>query len=115
MSTPAVAVVDRQLEAYNAHDLAAFVACYAEDVRLFRLPATQPALSGRPALEDFYRTRRFGQPDLHADVVNRMVLGDKVIDHERITGLEPGRLIEAVAVYEVSDGLIRNVWFHSPG
>ena len=42
---------------------------------------------------------------------NRMVSGNTVVDHERITGLQPG-VLEAIAVYQVSDGLIRAVWFY---
>lgn len=110
-----VAVVDQQLAAYNTHDLEAFVSCYAKDVLIFRMPATDAALVGRQALAEFYATKRFNLPDLHADIVNRMVLGDKVIDHEHIRGLEPDRLVEVVAIYEVRDGLIRRVWFHYPG
>ena len=52
-------VVQRQLDAYNRHDLAAFVATYAEDAELYRVPATTPALRGRQALGDFYRDHRF--------------------------------------------------------
>ena len=37
----------------------------------------------------------------------------KVIDHERVIGIRDGPM-EAVAVYEVRDGLIRNVWFFFP-
>ena len=48
--------------------------------------------------------------DLHAELVSRMVLGNKVIDHERIVGVGEGTM-EAAAVYEVRDGLICAVWF----
>ena len=41
--------VRRQLDAYNAHDLERFVAEYADDVRVFRPPATEPALAGKRA------------------------------------------------------------------
>ena len=47
---------------------------------------------------------------LHAELVNRMVLGNKVIDHERITGLAP-QPVEAAVVFEVNAGLIHKVWF----
>jgi hypothetical protein len=110
-----VAVVDQQLAAYNSHDLEAFVSCYAEDVLIFRMPATEAALVGRQALAEFYAAKRFNLPGLHANIVNRMALGNKVVDHERISGLEPGKLVEVVAIYEVRDGLIRTVWFHYPG
>ena len=58
----AVAVVQRQLDAYNARDLAAFVACYRDDVRVYRPPAPEPALAGKPAFAEFYRTQRFSLP-----------------------------------------------------
>ena len=34
--------VQAQLDAYNAHDLDAFVDCFSDDVRLFRMPAATP-------------------------------------------------------------------------
>lgn len=104
------APVQRQLDAYNARDLERFIAEYTEDVQVFRPPAPSPVLSGKQAFADYYAANRFNLPALHADVVNRMVLGNKVIDHERITGVGDGP-IEAAAVYEVSGGLIRAVWF----
>lgn len=103
--------VQRQLDAYNAHDLDRFVAQYTDDVRVFRPPAAEPTLSGKRAFADHYARNRFTLPDLHAEVVNRMVCGNKVVDHEHITGLEPD-VVEAIAVYEVEGGLIRTVWFY---
>lgn len=103
--------VQRQLEAYNARDLARFVAQYAQDVRVFRPPAPEPVLVGKAALARHYAEHRFTLPALHAEVVNRMVAGDIVVDHERITGLQPG-VVEAIAVYAVADGLIHTVWFY---
>jgi hypothetical protein len=106
-----VAVVQRQLDAYNARDLARFVACYADDVRVWRPPATQPALVGRQALADHYAAHRFNLPALHAELLARIVIGRKVIDQERITGVSDAP-IEAAAVYQVNDdGLISAVWF----
>ena len=102
-------VVQRQLDAYNAHDLQAFVATYSDDVSVYRVPATAPSVSGKQKLLEFYRDSRFNLPNLHAELVHRSVVGNNVIDHERITGLraEP---VEAVAAYVVRDGLIRGVW-----
>jgi hypothetical protein len=39
-------VVQRQMVAYNAKDLDAFVAQYAEDVREYRPPVSEPFLEG---------------------------------------------------------------------
>lgn len=114
MEMDPISVVERQLAAYNAHDLEAFVACYAEDVEIVRLPSLEIFMKGLKALSEFYRTERFNLPNLRYEVVKRIVLGNKVIDHEEIRGLKPGAVVEVVAVFEVVDGLIRAVWFHSP-
>ena len=60
------AIVQRQVDAYNARDLAAFVACYHDDLRVFRPPAPEPAIAGMDAFAEFYRTQRFNRPALHA-------------------------------------------------
>lgn len=105
--------VQRQLEAYNARDRARFVAEYTDDVQVFRPPAAEPVLSGKQAFGDYYARERFNLPALNAQIVNRIVMGNKVIDHERITGVRP-QPFDAAAVYEVVDGLIRTVWFFAP-
>lgn len=106
--------VQRQLDAYNARDLEGFVAEYADDVRVFRPPGANPVLSGKPAFAAHYAANRFNLPALHARMESRIVCGNMVVDHERITGLEDQE-VQALAVYEVIEGRIRTVWFYSPG
>ena len=110
--------VQEQLDAYNARDLARFVACYADDVQLFRPPAAEPVMVGKAALSAHYAANRFNLPKLHAELVNRMVLGNKVVDHERISGVRE-KPFDAAVVFEVrletktevSSTLISKVWF----
>jgi hypothetical protein len=104
------AAVQYQLEAYNARDLARFLAVYSDDIRLYRMPATEPALVGKAALAGMYATQRFNLPGLHAELLNRMVIGNKVIDHECVGGVRE-QTFEVAAVYEAIDGLILNAWF----
>jgi len=106
----AEAPVQRQLEAYNARDLDRFVAEYHDDIRVFRAPSGTPVLDGKAAFTAHYAAHRFNLPNLHADVLSRMVVGNKVIDHERVSGVHD-RPFEAAVVYEVADGVIRTVWF----
>jgi hypothetical protein len=108
-----VEVVQRQLEAYNARDLDRFAATYAEAITIYRLPALAPAIVGQAKLREVYAAR-FASANLHAEILNRIVLGNKVIDHERVRGIRETP-IEAVAAYEVEDGLIARVWFFYPG
>ena len=105
-------VIQRQLEAYNARDLQRFLAEYSDEFEVFRPPAVEPAISGKLALAEYYATQRFNLVGLNAQIVNRIVLGNKVFDHERITGVleQP---FEVAAVYEVVDGLIKSVWFYT--
>jgi hypothetical protein len=107
-----VAVVQRQLEAYNARDLDAFAANYAETIVIYRMPASQPTFAGKEKLREVYR-QRFASPQLHAEILSRVVLGTKVIDHERIVGIRDTP-VEALAIYEVRAGLIQSVWFFYP-
>lgn len=102
--------VQRQLAAYNARDLDRFVAEYSDDVRVFRAPSGLPVLEGKAAFAAHYAEHRFGLPNLHADVLARMVVGNKVIDHERVSGVRDDPF-DAAVVYEVVDGSIRTVWF----
>lgn len=103
--------VERQLEAYNARDLERFVAEYADDVQVFRPPAPEPVISGKAAFAEHYAKNRFNLSGLHATVVNRMVAGHTVVDHEHIVGIGDG-VVEAIAVYRVEDGRIRTAWFY---
>jgi hypothetical protein len=106
----AIDVVQRQVDAYNARDLDRFVATYSETIAIFRMPSTEPIISGKSELAKFYATQRFNLPGLRAEIVDRMVLGNKVIDHERVWGVRDAPL-EIAAVYEVAGELIERVWF----
>ena len=103
--------LQRQLDAYNAHDLERFLAEYTEDIQVFRPPAAEPVLSGKKAFSEHYAKNRFTLPNLHAQVLDRMVSKSTVVDHERITGMQDG-VVEAIAVYQVNEGRIRAVWFY---
>jgi len=105
------AIVQAQLEAYNARDLNAFLATYAENAELFEHPSRLLA-SGMGQLRERYAVR-FADPILHALVLKRIVMGNFVIDHERVTRMFPAGpgTLDAVAMYEVQGQRITRVWF----
>jgi hypothetical protein len=107
------AIVQRRLEAYNARNLAALLALCAEHIRVYRPPSAEPVIIGRSALGDFYARNRFNKQGLRAELLNRMVLGNRVIDHERISGVRD-QPYEVAIVYEVASGLIQRMWFYAP-
>jgi hypothetical protein len=106
------AFAQRQLDAYNARDLERFLAEYTDDVAIFRLSESQPFLVGKAAVSEHYRTNRFNLPALHAELVNRMVFGNKVIDQERVIGVQ-AEPMQVAAIYEVTPAGIYKVWFVS--
>ncbi len=111
MSTPAEEVVQRQVEAYSARDLASFLACYAPDVRIENLPGGDLVADSREAMEPIYRSLFARVPDLACEIENRIVHGDFVVDHEKVRGVPGKEALRAVAIYHVTDGAIRRVWF----
>ncbi|GKQ97016.1 nuclear transport factor 2 family protein [Aeromonas hydrophila] len=105
--------VEAQFNAYNAHDLEAFLACFAEAFKGYRMPTESPSTIGKGALSAFYAEHRFNNPLLRAELLSRTVIGNKVFDHELIYGLSPEPL-ESMAVFEVEGGLIKTAWFYFP-
>jgi hypothetical protein len=104
--TPEI-VIQHQLDAYNARDLDALLATYAEDAQQFEHPGKLVA-SGHAQIRERMAVR-FQEPNLHARLIKRAVMGNVVIDHEDVSRTFPegtGR-VELVAIYEVREGKIR--------
>nr|WP_295891241.1 nuclear transport factor 2 family protein [uncultured Devosia sp.] len=101
--------VELQFEAYNDRDLPRFLSAFADNVRSFRLPDMTPMIDGKAAYGEFYASQRFIHAGLRAELVNRMVIGNKVIDHELIHGLGP-EPIETAVMFVVEQGLISTVF-----
>lgn len=109
MNSPADAV-QRQLDAYNAKDVEALLRIYADDAELYEHPSTLLA-KGTAALRERFAIR-FKEPNLRAALLHRIVAGDTVIDHERITRDFPEGpgTIELTMIYEVKAGRITRAW-----
>ena len=112
--SPAV-LAERQLAAYNARDLDAFAACFAEDVEVYDFPGVL-SLSGREAFRARF-IERFKSEGLEAIAVHRAVIGNRVIDHERVwlEGRDNSAPIDLVVIYTVRGGLIARVDFIKEG
>ncbi|MYQ86796.1 DUF4440 domain-containing protein [Streptomyces sp. SID4936] len=100
-------IVERQLAAYNSHDLEAFAATYASDVCINRRGGDR--LLGRDAVREAYADM-FAKGRCRAEIVGRLTEGDWVVDHEIAHGIADDPLRVLVA-YRVRDGLIDHVDF----
>lgn len=104
-------VVQKQLDAYNARDIEAFMEVWAEDAQYYAHPSTLLA-DGAAAIRERH-VLRFQEPNLHGLLVKRVVLGNTVVDYEKVTRTfpeGPGRL-HVVAIYEVTGDRISKAWF----
>lgn len=105
-------VVQAQVDAFNRHDVDAFMAGYAPDAIHWAYPA-DTTFNGAARIRAHY-TELFSDPDasrLHATVRKRMVKGRYVIDEEYIVGLPADDPHVSVIIYEVRNGRIQNAWF----
>lgn len=96
-------VVDRVLDALNAHDLERFVACYADDATIEDGHDNVMA-AGHDELRARYGPMFERYPEVRVTPLHRIDVGSFVVQHEEVTGRgEPER---HVAVYLVRDGRI---------
>lgn len=105
-------VVQANVDAFNRHDVDAFMATYAPEAIHWAYPS-DTTFNGAARIRAHY-TELFSDPDasrLHATVRKRMVKDRFVIDEEYIVGLPADDPHVSVIIYEVRDGLIRNAWF----
>ncbi|WP_312688670.1 nuclear transport factor 2 family protein [Brevundimonas nasdae] len=104
------AVVQGQLDAYNAQDLATFVTLFDDGI-------TISDLNGEPNLKglDAYRERHEGLfaqfPQNRAELLSRIVVGNTVIDHERVFRSPDATPFEVAAIYSFAGDKIARVDF----
>jgi hypothetical protein len=109
VDTPEV-LAQRQLDAYNAHDVEAFSACFSDDVEAFELPAMTLLFRGREALRERYGPYFEGRRPAATLTSPRITLSSFAIDAEHVV-MADGKSLDAVAIYHIEAGLIRRIWF----
>ena len=106
-------IIEQQVVAYNARDINAFVACHHPEVELYILGEKLPFAVGRAQIKTRYGEIFEQSPKLHTEIVQRMVMGNTVIDKEIITGRIGIEQQHYIAIYEIRNGLIARVHFLS--
>jgi hypothetical protein len=101
-------LVQRQVNAYNARNLDAFLATYSDNVELYNFPDSLIG-KGKEKMKNVYGNMFKTVEYLHCEIVNRIKLGNTIIDHERVRFNK--QVVNAVAIYEVKDGKISKVTF----
>ena len=104
------ALAQMQLNAYNAHDLEAFLEPYSEDVEIYTFP-NELSSKGKDAMREGYGQMFQNLPDLHCELVSRVVQGNTVIDQEKVIFAKDKPASDAIAIYKIIDGKIAKVYF----
>jgi hypothetical protein len=105
------AIAQAQLDAYNAQDLDAHCAHFADDVVVAGLNG-DVARTGIDAYRAWYEkppSREF--PKNKAQLLNRIVVGSNVIDHERVDRGNGDPVFEVAAIYTFKGDKIARVDF----
>lgn len=99
----ALAVVRRQVEAFNAHDVEAFLATYATDATVSS--GVNEPLVGRAAMREHY-VARLADTSLRCRLETVVLFGERfVVAHEEVSGRQGTARV--VAVFDVADELIQ--------
>lgn len=101
-------IVNKQLEAYNQRNIDSFVETYSNNNKLYKFPEHLIS-EGHENLYNIYDSLFKKTPNLNAEIVNRIVLGNIVIDKEKVT--KNDTTFYAIAIYEVENGKISKVTF----
>lgn len=104
-------IIQKQVDAYNARNIDSFVACHSHQVRLFTFGESKPFCDNIQHLREIYRDIFDNSPELHSQIINRIEMGDTIIDHELISGRKGVEPFEMFAIYEVEHGLIIRAYF----
>lgn len=102
-------LVQQQVNGYNLRNIDAFLAPYSDSVELYQFPDKLIG-KGKPAMFKTYKEMFDQVKNLHCQVTSRMIEGNKIIDHEKVTGFGP-KPLTAIAIYTVSKGKIQQVHF----
>ncbi|WP_421763537.1 nuclear transport factor 2 family protein [Ekhidna sp.] len=102
-------LANEQLEAYNNRDIEAFLIPYSDTVKVYN--SKQELLyAGKETMRSQYSAMFGRTPDLNCNLLNRIAVGNTVIEHEEVS-FGSDRKIFAIVMYKVSNGKIQEVHF----
>jgi hypothetical protein len=106
--------IQEQLEAYNAHDIERFVACFSDNAEM--RPLDGEAIKGHTAIRERYGAV-FAASAPHCTLIGRLRAGPWTIDEEQVSFDGGTRLKRALVAFEVADGRIARMlilWSDTP-
>ncbi len=105
----AVELIDAQVRSYNKHDLEGFLSWYDDNTFFYNANDREPFMQGKNDMRERYG-QRFSNTQLHVKILNRISIGNNVIDEEDVT-ISPTERSRVVVVYTVENEKITAVRF----
>jgi hypothetical protein len=99
-------LIDKLVEHYNNHNARGFADCFAENVKTYE----HPNILAQNSREEIYKTytKVFAmRPNNRTTVVHRIIIGNRVIDHEKVNREIDDEPFDAIAIYEIENNLIQ--------
>jgi hypothetical protein len=103
--------VQKQLDAYNARDIDAFMAWWSDDCEYYEFP-TRLLASGAAQIRERH-VARFKEPNLFGKLIKRSVVDNLVVDQEIVTRTFADGIgeVDVLAIYQIEHGKIAKAWF----
>lgn len=105
-----VELADLQLKGYNERNIDLFLEAYSDSVKVYSFP-NKLLYTGKETMRANYSGMFNNLTDLNCTIKSRMVLGNTVIDEERVLLRKDQPLLEAIAIYKIAYGKIQEVYF----
>jgi hypothetical protein len=97
-------VVQKSMESYNNRNIKEFMAVMDSNITFHNFSDGKLTMKGAAESKDVYSALFDASPNLHSKILTRTVFGNKIIDHEYITGRNGSdEAIELVLIYEVEN------------
>lgn len=103
-------LVQKQIDAYNAKNIDAFVATFSDDVIFYNFPK-EVNFQGIDQVRKTFGNLFKNNPDLHCTIEDRIVSGNTVIYHEKVKFQKGQSFLSFVVMYKVTNNKIAEVYF----
>jgi hypothetical protein len=83
---------------------------FSKSIKMYNIDEQKPTIVGFSEVKEVYNALFQKSPQLHSTILKRIVIGNKVIDHESIVGRNGSdEVIELVLIYEVNERKITKI------
>ena len=106
MPTENEQLIDKLVECYNSHNARGFADCFAENVKTYEHPNILSQNSREEIFETYEKVFAL-RPNNSTTVVHRIIIGNRIIDHEKVNREINDEPFDAIAIYEIENNLIQ--------